>query len=92
MDKITKRKLRDILATELKLEQPGFELEQLPGGRISGSVISDSFDGMKDSDRQKQIWDALEKALGEEAIRLVGTILAYTGAEWNVELAEADER
>jgi len=63
-------------------------LEVLPGGKVSGSVISDSFSGMSDSDRQKRIWDALDQEFGEESVKLVGTLLAYTDAEWNVDLAQ----
>jgi len=80
--------LEDFLIAELNLVSPQFELERLPGGKISGSIISDSFNGMSDSQRQKEIWDALEKDLGNEATRKVGTLLAYTNTEWNVDFAE----
>ena len=31
------------------------------------------------------IWDALERALGPESVKLVGMILAYTPDEWYVD-------
>jgi len=43
---------------------------------------------MKDSVRQKRIWDLLEREYGGDCTKRVGTLLAYTDAEWNVDLAE----
>ena len=83
-----KLKIEKALAKGLRLKSPMFDLEVLPGGKISGSVVSDTFVGMKDSDRQKQIWDFLEKKYGIDSTKYVGTLLAYTDAEWNVDLAE----
>jgi hypothetical protein len=88
MAKITKEKLSDVLTKGLKLKEPEFDLKLLPGGKLSGSVISDTFKGIKDSERQTLIWDLLEKRLGEECMQQVGTLLAYTKAEWNVDLAQ----
>jgi len=51
-----------------------------------GSIISKTFKGKSDRRRQKMIWDALEAGLGTEFYRHVGTLLAYTPQEWNVEL------
>ena len=85
---MTTNKLENVLSRHIGLVSPLFELEVLPGGKISGSVISDTFVGMTDSERQKVIWDALENEWGAEATRKVGTILAYTSAEWNVSLTD----
>jgi acid stress-induced BolA-like protein IbaG/YrbA len=85
---MTEQELQDILTQQLGLASPRFELERLPGGKISGSVVSDSFRGLTDSDRQDRIWSALDEALGEQAANLVGTLLAYTDAEWDVDLAQ----
>jgi acid stress-induced BolA-like protein IbaG/YrbA len=85
---MTEKQVSDILTKHLKLKSPRFELEQVPGGKVSGSVISDSFIGQSDSERQKAIWDALEQELGEQCTSVVGTLLAYTDPEWNVDLAE----
>lgn len=88
MAKVTRKALEKLLTDRLELENPSFELEQLPGGRISGSVISDSFEGMKDSDRQRRIWDALEAEFGSDSTSVVGTLLAYTDPEWKLDLKE----
>jgi acid stress-induced BolA-like protein IbaG/YrbA len=83
MRKLTKSALQDALLRELRLDDPVFRLESA-GGRISGSVISKSFKGMRDHERQRTIWDALDKAFGSEAVRFVGMLLAYTPEEWDV--------
>ena len=78
--------VEEALRNRLKLDDPQFELESV-GGRISGSVISASFRGTGDYERQKMIWDALEGAIGgARAVREVGMLLAYTPEEWNVDL------
>lgn len=88
MKSMTETELQEILTSRLSLKSPRFELERLPNGKLSGSVVSNSFQGKGDSDRQREIWDALEKELGAKCTSLVGTLLAYTDAEWNVDLAE----
>ena len=84
---MSKQELQRFLTRTLKLRSPRFELERLPGGKLSGSVISDTFKGKTDLARQKAIWDALDKAYGARSTAEVGTLLAYTTAEWNVDLA-----
>jgi hypothetical protein len=42
---------------------------------------------MNDSERQRRIWEALDAEFGPESMDLVGTLLAYTDAEWDVDLA-----
>ena len=87
---ITQKKLKDTLTRQLRLRKPRFVLESLPGGKLSGNVISDSFQGLDDVDRQKRIWDALEGALGRDCVRHVGTLLAYTDNEWDVDFEEVN--
>ncbi|NOT02670.1 MAG: hypothetical protein HOP29_18850 [Phycisphaerales bacterium] len=72
----------------LKLKDPRFEIEKLSSGRLSGSVVSDSFRAVSDLERQGRIWAALDKEFGEDSTKLVGTLLAYTDAEWDVSLIE----
>ena len=87
MAKTSQAKLKAVLTQRLKLAEPEFALEKLSGGKVSGNIVSDSFDGMDDVDRQRAIWEALEDEFGDEAAHLVGTLLAYTKAEWNIPLA-----
>jgi acid stress-induced BolA-like protein IbaG/YrbA len=55
------------------------------GSHWNGSVISKTFHRKGDHERQKMIWDALRRALGEEARSRVGMILAYTPEEWDID-------
>jgi acid stress-induced BolA-like protein IbaG/YrbA len=80
---LTKESLARILATRLSLKDPQFKLEEV-GGRLVGNIISSSFKGKRDYDRQKVIWDALDAELGREAVLRIGMLLAYTPEEWEV--------
>lgn len=84
MQKLTKPRLQQVLTNTLSLKDPEFHLEQV-GGRLSGSVISITFKGKRDHERQQMIWDALESALGRDVVKLVGMLLAYTPDEWNID-------
>src|SRR5256885_14597537 len=81
---MTHDKLKEILARRLKLRDPQFRLEGR--GRVSGSVVSSTFAGKGDSQRQKMIWDALDVELGAASVREAGMLLAYTPDEWNLQL------
>lgn len=83
MPQVTKQQVQQILTDGLKLASPEFMLEKA-GGRLSGNVISASFKGKRDHERQRMIWDALDAALGAESARGVGLLLAYTPAEWEM--------
>jgi acid stress-induced BolA-like protein IbaG/YrbA len=80
-----KMKLQQLLSQNLALHQPVFILEKI-GSKLAGSIISDTFRGKSDRLRQKMIWDALDAELGPAATIQVGTLLAYTPDEWNVDL------
>jgi acid stress-induced BolA-like protein IbaG/YrbA len=85
MPALNKNRVEQVLADALNLRDPEFRLE-MAGGRISGSIISSTFKGKRDRERQKMIWDALEGEFGAEAVKLVGMLLAYTPEEWNLDL------
>ncbi|HET6250092.1 MAG TPA: hypothetical protein VFE47_20545 [Tepidisphaeraceae bacterium] len=78
-----------MLTRRLRLIDPTFKLKRIYQ-KLAGSVISDSFLGKGDSDRQDMIWDALEEEYGVRAVRMVGTLLAYTQAEWNMDFIDPD--
>jgi acid stress-induced BolA-like protein IbaG/YrbA len=84
MHKLTLSNLQKILSKNLSLKNPIFHFQRY-GERINGSVISDSFKGKVDSERQQMIWDALDHALGAESVKLVGMLLAYTPGEWEAD-------
>lgn len=86
MEKVTMKRVQDVLSRRLRLQTPHFDLERLTGGKISGSVVSDTFKRKRHDVRQRMIWNALDEEFGQESARFVGTLLAYTDAEWNVDL------
>jgi acid stress-induced BolA-like protein IbaG/YrbA len=84
MAKLTKDKLKAILKIGIGLADPDFHLQRA-GNRWTGNIISSTFKGKRDHERQKLIWDALAAEIGEEAGLLVGLLLAYTPDEWNLD-------
>ena len=85
MPKLSKKRLESVLTHGLRLAEPQFVLER-DGARFHGSIISPTFRGKTDLKRQTMILDTLEKALGQQYLRMVGLLLAYTPDEWNVDL------
>lgn len=81
---MTHEQLKEILTRRLRLQDSEFNLEGR--GRVSGRVVSATFAGKGDSQRQKMIWDALDAELGAASVREVGMLLAYTPDEWNLQL------
>src|SRR5438094_6931029 len=79
--KVNRSRVEQVLTEMLSLREPRFRLESA-GGRVSGSIVSSSFKGKPDSQRQKMIWDALEQTFGPRALKVVGMLLAYTPDEW----------
>jgi acid stress-induced BolA-like protein IbaG/YrbA len=75
--------IEEALSTQLGLRDPEFHLEILPSGSVSGSIVSDTFAGMDDLERQHRIWDVLDNIYGPASTKMVGTLLAYSKKEWN---------
>lgn len=88
MAALTQSKLKALLTGALKLRDPRFVLER-NGTMVSGSIISESFAGNDDLERQVAIRDAVDAALGSKSREQVGTLLAYTPDEWDVDLEAA---
>src|SRR5437016_5895710 len=83
MAKLTKDELAKILTERLKLIEPEFHLEKV-GPRIIGNIISPTFKGKRDHQRQKMIWDALQEEFGADSVLKIGMLLAYTPEEWRL--------
>lgn len=84
MQRLSKSRLQAIITDALALKDPEFHLSR-SGARWSGPVISPTFRGKGDSERQQMIWDALDHELGPDSVKLVGMLLAYTPDEWNLD-------
>lgn len=76
--------VQSVLTRRLNLQSPRFALESA-GPKVSGSIISASFRGMRDSDRQRIVWDALHAEYGPDSVQRVGTLLAFTPDEWDLD-------
>src|SRR5258706_15087180 len=85
MPRLTQATLRKVLTDELKLKTPEFHLSTGRAGLINGHIVSLTFKGKRDRQRQGMIWDALEFAFGREAAQQVGMLLAYTPDEWHMD-------
>lgn len=59
-------------------------LEDLPGGRVSGILVSSAFEQLDHGDRQKKVWTILKRSLSTKEFQLVGAIALLTPAELNV--------
>ena len=75
--------IQSVLTRRLNLKAPRLRLESA-GAKVSGSIISPTFRGMADSDRQQMIWDALHEEFGSESVQRAGTFLAFTPDEWDL--------
>ena len=59
-------------------------LDDLPGGRISGIIVSSSFHSLSHQARQDKLHDILSRELTPDELSAVGAIAALTPAEANV--------
>ena len=59
-------------------------LDDLPGGRVSGVIISSSFNSLSYQARQKKLNAILSRELTAAELSAVGAIAALTPAEANV--------
>ncbi len=62
------------------------DLADLPGQRITGSVVWEGFTGHDHVERQQQVRKALQAALGSE-VQQVGILLTYTPNEYEQMMA-----
>jgi len=62
-------------------------LEDVPGGRITGVVVSPAFQRLDFKARQKKLADALQKGLTAQDLAKVGVIAALTPREASLNAA-----
>jgi acid stress-induced BolA-like protein IbaG/YrbA len=75
-------KLKGVLQAEFPTAQE-IQVEPGPDGeRVKGVIISESFAGMDDADRQDHVWDILESKLSQTEQRRVLSLIAYTPEEY----------
>jgi acid stress-induced BolA-like protein IbaG/YrbA len=59
-------------------------LEDVPGGRVSGVVVSSGFKSLNHQSRQKKLNAILKRGLTAQELAAVGAIAALTPAEASV--------
>jgi acid stress-induced BolA-like protein IbaG/YrbA len=65
----------------LGLEKLEIDMEESGSGKIVGFVVSKSFEGMSQTERQNYVWDHLEKELSEEQHKRIRVIITMTPEE-----------
>ncbi len=63
------------------LEAPEFDLEESPGGKVGGFVISESFEGMPQLDRQNMLWHYLDSKFDQEKRAKIVVLVTITPTE-----------
>jgi len=70
-----REELEAAIRFRLGLENPQFEFELTPTGRIGGFIISESFFGKTQIERQNMIWDELDKVFDKEKrLKIIGLL------------------
>jgi len=82
MATVTKAALQDLLTRRARLKAPRFKI-RMADDKWIGAVVSDSFKGMTNLQRQRRMWKAIHAALDDDAAGEVGLLLAYTDDEWD---------
>ena len=75
-------KLKGVLQAEFSAAKEILVEPALDGERVKGVIVSDSFAGMDDADRQDHVWDLLESKLSQTEQRRVLSLIAYTLEEY----------
>ncbi len=79
----------ETLLLQIGLENPIFEIGVTDTGRVGGFVVSKSFSGKSQIERQDMLWDKLDEILDEEKQLKIIALLTMTPAE--VEEADTKE-
>jgi acid stress-induced BolA-like protein IbaG/YrbA len=84
-----KEKLLTLLeAPESGIRSPVLDVEKRPNGTVGGFLISPTFFGMPQLDRQNMVWDYLDAHLSKADVRKIFPLIAATAAEMGEEFEE----
>jgi acid stress-induced BolA-like protein IbaG/YrbA len=64
-----------------RIHSPELDLEEHAGGKVGGFVISDTFAGMPQIDRQNLLWGYLDKRLGRDKVEKIIALVTVTPEE-----------
>jgi acid stress-induced BolA-like protein IbaG/YrbA len=78
--------LKDTIETLIKdrasgIDSPELELEEAANGKVGGFVISTTFAGKPQLDRQNMLWDYLDHTLNREQILHIVSLVTLTPEE-----------
>lgn len=85
-------KLKRLL--EANLADGVADLETLPGGKVSGNVVSSEFEDKDFDERRKRIREVLadcvkKNELADEEVLKISLFLTFTPDEWSVQLEDS---
>ena len=63
------------------IEAPGLDLEAAPNGKVAGFIISRTFAGKSQIERQNMIWDYLDNRLDRERMLHIVSLVTVTPDE-----------
>lgn len=63
------------------IETPEFRLEETSGSKVAGFIISKTFEGKTQIERQNMLWDYLDDNLDKEQILRIVSIVTLTPDE-----------
>ncbi len=66
---------------ESGIATPEFDLEEIPGGKVGGFIISPSFVGKSQIERQDLVWDYLDSSLDKDKILHIVSLVTVTPDE-----------
>ena len=88
-----KEKLKALLAApESGIQSPVLDLEKRPNGKLGGFLISPTFFGKSQLDRQNMVWDYLDAHLSKDDVLKVFPLIAVTPAEMGEDFEEQANR
>ena len=64
-----------------KIAEPEFDLEETSGGKVGGFIISATFVGKSQVERQNMLWDYLDDKLDKEQILHIVSLVTVTPDE-----------
>jgi len=63
------------------ISSPAFNFEEINNEKIGGFVISDTFSGMPQLERQNLVWDYLEKKISSDELLNIVSLITITPEE-----------
>lgn len=77
-----KEKIETLISNhESGIATPEFDLEETPGGKVGGFIISATFVGKSQIERQNIVWDYLDSNLDKKEILHIVSLVTVTPDE-----------